>query len=288
MGYPNYFKELRYPLLCSPKYDGIRGIVWGGVVMSRKFKPLPSEQVQSEFGYLDCLDGELIEGDPHDHDVYNRTQSFVMSERKPGSLRFFVFDTVKPNMAYTMYLDRYEYLLGLKKSGNLSDKVVIVEQELVEDEAELLAFETKALSRGFEGIIMRDPRGWYKQGRGTWKEGLIYKLKRFEDAEGVVVDFQEQRENTNELKWDALGYAERSTNKEGLLAANTLGAFIVDYGGQILSVAPGIFDYDERRRIWLNKDLYRGAGLKFRFFGRGMKDLPRFPRAIGFRVQEID
>lgn len=285
MGYPRYFEELRYPLLCSPKFDGIRGVVKHGTVMSRKFKPLPSAQVQHQFGRYEHFDGEIVVGSPTDHDVYNRTQSHVMAFEKPGAVKFYVFDYTAPEFLEKPFHERLD---EPAKIIGRQDDVEVVEHTLVESEAELLEYEGRMLSAGFEGLIMRDPVGRYKQGRGTWREGLIYKLKRFEDAEATVVDFQEQMTNFNELKRDALGYAERSTVRDNMFAANTLGAFVVDLGGLEVTVAPGAFDHDERRRIWLNRERYEGRTLKFRFFGRGVKDLPRFPRAVGFRDMETD
>jgi DNA ligase-1 len=288
MGYANYFRELRYPLLCSPKIDGIRAVVKGGVVMSRKFKPLPSAQVQFQFGPYEHFDGEIAEGNPADHDVCNRTQSHVMSKDKPGDIRLYAFDYTAPDWLHRPFHERLE---KIQKIIGRQDDIEVLEHHLVEREEELLDYEERMLAAGFEGLVMRDPVGVYKQGRGTWGEGLIYKLKRFEDTEGVIVGVEEQMTNLNELKHDALGYAERSTTKDGLFAAGTLGAFVVDLDGQAVSVAPGVFDHEERRRIWLNKEMYIGnesVRLKFRFFGRGAKNLPRFPRAIGFRDMTID
>mgnify|MGYP005609938573 FL=1 len=47
----------------SPKLDGIRAIVRGGVVMSRNLKPIPNPVVQERFKHLEGFDGELIVGD---------------------------------------------------------------------------------------------------------------------------------------------------------------------------------------------------------------------------------
>ena len=90
--YPDYFKKLRFPLMVSPKIDGIRGIVKNHTMLSRTGKLIPSYQVQEEFTYIDDLDGELVEGLPNTPDVYNRSQSHVMSMGKPGNIMYHVFD----------------------------------------------------------------------------------------------------------------------------------------------------------------------------------------------------
>ena len=281
--YPDYFKRLQYPLLCSPKYDGIRCIVKHGRCLSRSGKILPSYQVQEEFSKFADLDGELIEGSPTDPDVYNRTQSHVMSEDKPGNLKFFVFDNTAPDMLMKPFYERYESI----KVPASAENIDIVLHTLVDNYEELIEFENECLKEGFEGIMMRSPVGYYKQGRGTFREGLIYKLKRFEDSEGIIVGFEEQLTNQNVLEKDELGYAKRSYSKDGLVPAGTLGNFKVVWNEMELDIAPGSFNHEQRKQIWEKKDEFLGKLLKFRYFNHGIKDKPRFPRAIGFR-NEMD
>ena len=116
---------------------------------------------------------------------------------------------------------------------------------------------------------------------------MIYKLKRFQDAEGVIVDFKEQMVNNNILEKDELGYAKRSAAKDGLVPGDTLGGFILSFNGMEIDVAPGAFSHAQRKLIWEGRESFKGSLLKFRFFAHGIKDKPRFPRAIGFR-DEID
>ena len=50
-----------------------------------------------------------------------------------------------------------------------------------------------------------------------------------------------------------------------------------------LDIAPGNFNHVERKEIWTSQEEFIGKLLKFRYFNHGIKDKPRFPRAIGFR-----
>lgn len=81
--------------VASPKLDGIRAIVLGGVVMSRNLIPIPNRYVQQRFAGLEWFDGELIFGDPTSPTVYRDTYSAVMSEEGKPDVRFFVFDHVR-------------------------------------------------------------------------------------------------------------------------------------------------------------------------------------------------
>ena len=284
--FPDYFKKIQYPLLCSPKYDGIRCTVKSGACLSRTGKMLPSFQVQEMFSHLKDLDGEIIEGNPTDFDVYNRTQSHVMSEDKPGDLKYFVFDYTHPDFLLKPFYERLEEVERILKQYDRED-LILVEHKYIETYDELIEYENNCLEAGFEGIMMRNPVAHYKQGRGTFREGIIYKLKRFQDAEGQVIGFVEQMTNNNELEKDELGYAKRSQAKDGLSPADTLGRFIILYEGQEIDVAPGNFTHAERKFVWDHRDVFMNKFLKFRFFAHGIKDKPRFPRAIGFR-DEMD
>lgn len=291
---PEYFNKLRFPLDCSVKLDGIRGVVKGGVVKSRKYIDLPSRQVQRMFGNWGELDGEVIVGDERDADnVMNLTQSHVMSVDKPHpDVTYRVFDCADLEVANEPFAKRLEYAREMviaygKAFPEVAPFVSIVEHTRCDTLDELLAFENWALSVGYEGVMMRDPLGRYKHNRGTFKEGLIYKLKRFIDTESRIIGFEEGTTNTNPDIRDNLGNAKRSTAKEGMVLSGTLGKFIVDYQGQELRVAPGAFKHPQRLHIWQNQKAYLGKWLKYRYMAYGIKDLPRFPRAVSFR-DEMD
>jgi len=280
--YKHYFERLRYPLLCSAKYDGIRCIVKGNEAVSRTLKQLPSIQVQDEFTHYNHTDGEIIVGNPTDFGVYNRTQSYVMSEDKfIDDLHYYVFDYCHPDWLQRPFFERHEKAQEIIKDA--AENYHLVPHELVYDETELLAFEAKCLELGFEGIMMRDPLGPYKCNRGTFTEGWIYKLKRFEDAEGILVDVLEGKTNNNTKEVDERGYAKRSFVMDNLADSGMSGTLIVEWQSQFLDVAPGNLTHAERKHILRNKDKYLGQLLKFKFMRHGMKDKPRFIRAVGFR-----
>ena len=66
---------LRYPVLASPKLDGVRAMVQNGVLVSRNWRPIACVAARAKFGALDYegLDGELTEGAPNGKDVFNKT-----------------------------------------------------------------------------------------------------------------------------------------------------------------------------------------------------------------------
>ena len=147
-------------------------------------------------------------------------------------------------------------------------------------------FEEECLEAGYEGVMIRDPNGPYKNGRSTEKEGFLLKLKRFEDAEATILGFEERQHNGNE-KDDS---GKRTTHKAGKTGLGTLGAIKVMglngiYKGVLFDIGTG-FDDAQRADIWRNLDVFQGRTVKFKYFPSGSKDKPRFPVFLAFRPEE--
>lgn len=270
--------KLKFPLLASPKLDGIRAIVRDGVVYSRSNKPIPNKFVQDRFKHLEHFDGELIVGEPTAHDVYRQTTSHVMAHDKHGfDVRFYVFDHVqhlgKP------YDIRIENLPVTGKPAG----VITHTQHVVGSLAELLTVEDIALNDGYEGLILRDPEAPYKMGRSTMKEGYLLKLKRFVDAEAEVIGFEERMANNNAATISELGRTKRSSHQAGKSGRGDLGALVcrTDEGVEF-NVGTG-FNDSERAAIWADRDQFLGRLAKYKFFPVGVKEAPRHPVFLGWR-----
>jgi DNA ligase 1 len=274
------FDSLSYPVLVSPKLDGVRCLIINGTPMSRNMKPIPNLAVRSILGGLPPMDGELIVGEPRAPDAFNRTQSGVMSTEGIPHFRYWVFDCL--TTAQYPFTQRLE----LAKSYALSSgkNVEYVAHKLIKSTEGLLEYEAKMLLAGYEGIMVRSPDGPYKHGRSTEREGWLLKLKRFEDSEAEVIGFIEKERNDNELTTDALGRAKRSSHKAGKRAADTLGALIVQdvVTGQRFNIGTG-FSEAERTDIWERRGQILGKVAAYRYQPAGVKDAPRFPTWLGWR-----
>lgn len=275
--------KLSYPILCSPKLDGVRCLILGGKPVSRNLKPIPNMGVQSILQGLPQFDGELIVGPPAAPDAFNVTSSGVMSTGGFPDFTFWVFDvvTVKP----------YPFEERLKMAMQFADAsgncVQFVDHQLIQDEAGLLKYESKVLGLGYEGVMLRAPDGPYKYGRSTPKEGYLLKLKRFEDSEARVIGFEEKEHNDNELTTDALGRAKRTSHKANKRGAGTLGSLTVEdvATGVRFSIGSG-FNEVERADIWRARGgsgSLLGSVVKYRFQPTGVKSKPRFPTYLGVR-----
>lgn len=276
--------ELQYPLLASPKLDGIRAAVVNGKLLSRTLKPIPNKHIRLMFEHpeLEGFDGELIAGDPWSKTCYRDTVSIVMSdEKQPVGVRFYCFDMWHMPGGYTARWHQLHH--ESERMPNLA--IDVVEQAIMANETELLAYEAAALEKGFEGLILRNPDGRYKFGRSTVKEGGIMKLKRFVDSEALVVGMEEEMFNGNEAETNELGRTKRSTAKDGLVGKGTMGALIVrDVLTDVeFNIGTG-FTADDREKMWRN-NLTVGKICKYKHFPIGVKDKPRHPVFLGFRPE---
>lgn len=270
---------IKFPKLMSPKLDGIRAMSQGGALLSRNLKPIPNKYLQKLFGRknIDGSDGELILGSPTADDVFRVTSSAVMSDDGEPSVVYNVFD----KFGDEGFADRLTNA-ALNVSGI---NMVIVPHTLVHDIEEMLALEVQFIAQGYEGGMLRDPSGRYKQGRATIKENLLLKLKRFKHSEGIITGFEEEMENTNEKTLSSNGKAKRSHHKAGMVPKGTLGAFLViDVSTGIeFSVASGTLTDPEKQDIWNNRKKFLNKIIRYKHFPKGVKTKPRFPTYEGIR-----
>jgi DNA ligase-1 len=290
-------KNLTFPVLASPKLDGVRAIVIDGRVMSRSLKEIPNAHVQKLFGkkQYEGLDGELGIGEPTSADFYRKTMSGVMSADGEPDAKFFAFDDVR--LRGQSFRVRQTTVCG-RVLAHARKELIAVPHVEVKSEAELLELEAKWLAQGFEGAMIRSTTGPYKCGRSTEKEGWLLKLKRFEDSEAEVLGCYELMHNANEATKDELGRTKRSSHKANKQGRGTLGGLHVRdlKTGVEFNIGTG-FDDALRVELWSLHQLnvapqvpakfsagaVVGRVVKYKFFPTGSKDKPRFPVFLGFR-----
>ncbi len=271
------FAKLRYPLFASPKLDGIRATVVDGRLLTRTLKEVPNRHVFNLLSNerFNGLDGELIVGPPTAHDVYRQTVSGVMSIEGEPDFRFYVFDNYRVLSSWQFrWRDIHQ-----RPNAAWHDSFVLHQHDEVHTHDELLEVEERALSAGYEGLILRDPSAPYKFGRSTTKEGYLLKLKRFQDSEAEVLEVIEEMANLNEAKTNALGRTERSSAKAGKVGKGTMGALRVRdlKTGVEFEIGTGFTAKDRAKLDWAGKTV------KYKFFPVGVKDKPRHPVYLGLR-----
>ncbi len=257
--------KLRFPLLVTPKLDGIRCLKINGVAVSRTFKPIRQQFIAQTIEFY-CpwnVDGEIIIPGKK----FNEISSIVMTNSdEVVEFQYWIFDYVK-DAASKKYCDRIIDLMDMPvmDNGKFIVKLIPV---CINNLQELDQYEEQCIQEGYEGICIRSPTGPYKFGRSTEKEQYLLKIKRFKDREAIVLGYEEAISVEGDPK-------------------DTLGAiYVKDYEeGWEFKIGTG-FDGTIRSEIWNNKEKYLGAIIKYKYQPHGVERLPRFPVFLGFRYEE--
>lgn len=281
--------EIIFPVLASPKLDGVRATSWGGTAFSRSLKEIPNRHVQKCFARAKLpapFDGELTVGDPRDPAVFTNSTSGCMSRDGTPDFTFWVFDFVPPN-ADMRFADRYRQLKERTTAIRAFNPwVQILEHTLVHDLKALHALEQRHLDLGYEGTMLCGVNSLYKHGRSTLREQGKMKRKPFDDAEALVIGYEEQMANMNEAFTNELGRLARSSAQGGKVGKGVLGAFICQdptTGVQFrLGTGEGLTD-ELRRQLWEQRDTLCGRYVTYTKQRVGEKDKPRIPVWRGFR-----
>jgi DNA ligase-1 len=269
----------------STKFDGIRGSVVDGVLVSRTLKFIPNYYIRSILSRpeFEGLDGELVVGAPCGEGVMSRSSSGVMSREGRPDFKFYVFD--KHDLD-GVFMDRHEYLQTRPWMGHPGAEFIeLVDQHLVTSIDQVAELEERFVTEGYEGAILKWVASPYKQGRSTLRERYMMKLKRFKDSEGTVTGFEELMHNDNEATIDDRGYTKRSSHKDNKRPGNTLGKLVIqDLHRPEWTPKVGTgFDAETRKEIWDNQEQYLGKIAKYKYLPVGTLEQPRHPVFLGFR-----
>lgn len=294
--------EIKYPILASYKLDGIRCLFIKGEMLSRSLKPIVNKQLREKFEPLIehskkhdlILDGEIYSPELTFQEItrYVMTQDFEdkKSIKKhgeiltiPNHLKFYCFDGIRNNEFEQPFAERtlYNVMALMYIYENLVEVVGHKNMELKED---IEKYFNEALEKGYEGLILREHNGKYKCGRGTIKEGLIYKVKPFKTFDATIVSVvQATKVDPNaEKKINELGRSVTSKKKDDRILIEKASAFWVNYKFAPLKVVLAMTD-EEKKEIWAKRSTYIGKMIEYKGMLIGAKDVPRHPVMIRFR-----
>lgn len=266
---------VRYPVLVTPKIDGIRCILKDGVAYSATMKRIPNQYIQDKLATIKTpyvLDGELTCGN------FQETSSAVMSDFKECDFTYHVFDVVNDLAAEW----RRTELSCVFQNINVINFLTFWLGMEVQNEHDLIDWVNHYEERGFEGTMLRSPTALYKHGRSTLKEQALLKIKKFSDAEAVIVGIEEEFQNNNEQTTNELGLSTRSTAKANLVGKRTLGAFVCRTSEGIEFKIGSGFTAAQRKQFFTEELI--GKLVKYKFFDYGIKEKP--PTPCVFRVSQ--
>lgn len=286
---PLDLKKVVYPLLASPKIDGVRMLCNRGKTCTRSMKSIPNKFLQKLFSdpSLHGLDGELTIGAPWERDVFRKTTSAVMTQSGQPQVTFWVFDNWSLPMTYQARLSKLEEQVMEFNSWWVANSeapcfIQPLSQTVILSQQELFHYEEIQLTQGYEGIILRHPHTFYKQNRATPASGELLKLKRFIDSEALLTSMDELLHNNNYPTMDERNYTKRSSASAGLSPAGVMGALgleLPSVGGKpsvTFKLGTG-FTLSQRKWFWKNrKTLLNGkTWVKFKHLPHGAYEAPR-------------
>jgi hypothetical protein len=222
----------------------------------------------------------------------------------PEDLKFYCFDYVDEGMLMDCYFSARNDLI--KRVQKLHPNLISpVNQITVNSKEEVEEYFEEALKNDYEGLILKDPKGRYKCGRGTIKEGLIYKVKPFVtfDAEILGVVQATEVDPNAEKKINELGRSVTSKKLGDRVLIEKAAGFEVEYkalcdkclaDGQTgviikqentcrdcgapyrLKVTLAMTD-EEKEDVWATRSTYIGKMIEYKGMLVGSKDVPRHP-----------
>lgn len=293
--------KVRYPVICMPKLDGVRGINLFGEMVGRSLKPHGNLYNHALFSnnFTKGFDGELVlDNKITSLSLCRDTTSAVNTYEGEPELHWWLFDYVTQETCELPYVERLKVLAhvveGLQqyREGRL---LHVVPHVLAPDKETVLVYYGKWLEEGYEGAILRSPEGKHKNGRCTKNQANYLRIKPTADAEAIVVKVIEGETNLNEAKTNELGLTERSSHKENMVPNGMVGKLIV-FGKRCINgimdeepveftISCGHMTHSDRKLYLEQPELIVGKTVKYKYFDHGAKDQLRMARFHSIRAE---
>jgi DNA ligase-1 len=287
-------EEMPIPMLCSLKLDGIRCLIKDGKIHSASMRLLPNKNLPSHLSYLiEQFPDQVFDGELYSHILpFQEHTSLLMAHTKqlPNHLAFHCFDTLPLNQWGTCeipYSTRYKTLKETLKTVPKNQPVCLVEQRLANTHTDIHKWYNKAIEADYEGLMVRDPNGLYKNGRATIKQANIFKIKSWTDYDGEIIGVYEMEgiKTGAERVIDPTGHRRAVHKKDDRETKGTLGGFLIklEDGTETRVGAWKGLTHAVRTEIWLDKESYIGKWVRFKSQACGEKDKPRLRKNLEFR-----
>jgi DNA ligase-1 len=180
-------------------------------------------------------------------------------QEKEAKIETHIFDIFDINQPELKFCQRYDLLLELL--SNCHHPIVIVTTEVVPNQEHLYDIHNFATELGYEGIMLRNINGKYKQ--GPTRSNDLIKMKAMIDDEFEIVNFKEG---------------------QGLEKGTVIWTCITKNGKEFNVRPTGT---REQRKIWFkNGKKYLGKNLTVQFQEWSKDKIPRFPVGIDIRDYE--
>lgn len=296
--------KLVFPLGAQPKIDGVRGLTTEGHLTGRSLKKHKNKYTTAFYSIPEYahLDGEIAAQEETHPDLCRLTSSALSTIKGEPFTYWHVFDCLRKEVVAAPYVERHKYLVQLiayEQSMSRCTNAKVVPMAICETLGDLLRLDEQWLEIGYEGTIIRGLNAPHKEGRSTVNQGQLLRIKRFIEAEALVLAIEEGNANENEAQTNELGRTFRTSHQENKVPNGHVGNMqcrvladvewdgsVVIKADQIITVSPGNMDHSMRKHYFDNPSELVSHVIKFKFFPKGIKDKPRFPTYVCHRSAE--
>ena len=178
-------KSAKFPCFVQPKLDGVRAVGSNGL-FSRARKPFSHlTHIVNELPSGIILDGELYTNKLTFQEIVGLVKRESLDKealQKQQQIKYYVYDIINDKP----YAERHRDLLVLFNKHSF-ENIMLVQTESCSSDAHMKEMHNKYVADGYEGIMLRNPNGHYKNSRSV----DLLKYKEFMDDEYTVVGFRE-------------------------------------------------------------------------------------------------
>jgi len=255
-------KSIHFPCFVQRKFDGTRcvGMPCKGLYSRNKKRYPHLDHIVKEIDKLPAsiiLDGELYSDTLTFQEIVGIVKRETLKkgdDEKQIQIKFHIYDIVN-GMPYEQRYANLQMLFNKYKFKHL----VLVKTDICESEENMKELHAQYVAEGFEGIMLRNKCGLYKNSRSC----DLQKYKEFFDTECEIVDYK-QGEGQEEgcVIWIC------KTSEGKLFSCRPRGT------------------RQEREELYTNGKKYIGKQLTIRYQEKTDDGLLRFPVGITFRDYE--
>lgn len=243
--------KIIFPCWVQPKLDGMRGLN-NGEFSSRTGKAITTlDHIKIPSRGDLILDGEL-----YAHGLSFQENMKIIKKYRKGEtekVKYHVYDCVLPDVPFAE-----RSLLLLRLFGD-NEEVELVESFYISNMEELLAAHKEFIAQGYEGTMIRHTEIGYQVNK---RSSQLLKYKDFLDEAYKVIDVTPSEKRP----------------EHGVLVCQN------DKGDTFQTGMK--FSHKEREEILIHKEKYIGQMAEVRFFEFTDGGIPRFPVAVGFRLDK--
>lgn len=274
-------KRLKWPMLGSPKLDGMRLLVTpaGITSLTMKFQPPATQKRFDQVVQLaqkhDCIfDAEMWS----DRLPFNE----IMQKKNLWKCGIHVFDMMSVDEwdkgTERPFMDRveeYQYLLRKYPMEGLK----AVDQGLLKGAADLEKLYQMCLNNGLEGVMARPVLSKYKHGRSTLNEASLLKWKKWITVDAKIIGFKQgtrMKENAPRVT-NELGSKKQVHKKGDRETTDGVGSIQVQTIDGVSFYAGICKGSNVSLPTWEGRFAYMNRWVEIRYQESGTKDKPRLP-----------